>query len=976
MVLTMMSKRETSTNEKLPRFVERSKMFRRYAISFVFALFFVATAHPAVAQTNPVVELPRSFCDFALNPENNAICCIDHEEDEAIILEKGFVEGGGKESVRKGIRVGSTPACVSFKKYKDKSYFIVGCTQDAHLHVIDAESFELVKRVAVVQSGVSWVTNSRNPEDPFVYYCFGGGHDSMTGAIDVRKMTDCGQAFNDSMDCMISADGKTAYRRGPWSPSGFESLRMTNSFEDKKPNFIRLFYDHNSTSQYLPDPFGELTIAGKAIFTKDLKRKVAQTDHQPVCFMTSKPFVICSSGRDRFGRSRSKKEEQKLFVVSTNTFNKVGAVVTLAKPEAAKQVPRGSRGSADFKNVQTKTRYLIDDRNERLIVAEGKRLKIVDFDAFEFPDEVLMRLPKSEFNLRVGQAAKLSLAPTNADVKIEIDDIPEGSKLESNSLSWTATADQVGSEKVSVRLKYKDVERQQIVRFNISQPSISLGNTFSKLKISPNGQDAVVWFSQNNSFHGMHHRGNETKVRNTLAFVDLNSGKVIKTREMPFAISAANVDSHYVYVASAETNFCQILSRKDLKKVKTLYAERTIKEIETDGKVCSLMEKSYKVPALKPVSAGSANEVIKRIWKLENKPNRNAKIFQAIDEDFQERYRRDAMRNHRGNNNMPRNRKSLPGISGSVVAWKKNEHRQVPGATHTSELTTDVGLDIYSDVSNGKVKTIKLSSKTNPQDRRSNRSSSDEVQFDVCKNSVVVLAGKELYQWDAGTMDRTDLPEALKVLDTKPKLISSNSSSKFPIKTTGGKKPFEYTLLSTFPGIDIDESGNVVIDGDALTKRCNDISMENLKRDASRMARNEITETMSKYEQEVRAPLEKLVKKSYPKLPVKVEVKFRVSGNEAQTAEGSMTLVVGIDKQGFLDMEEEKNKELEAMNVEREKKKARQRALAQQKLEGNSPETTPESVKQLNEKIETLEARLDMMSRQMNQIIKLLEEKK
>ena len=131
----------------------------------------------------------------------------------------------------------------------------------------------------MASSGVSLVNSSLNPDDPYLYDCSGNGHESATGRVNLAKMTDEGQAFNDSMDMALTASGRMFYRRGPWSPSGFESLRMVDAaIAGAAPQYLRVFYDHNSTAAYVPDLSDTYTAAGTELYTASLNKKVATLD--------------------------------------------------------------------------------------------------------------------------------------------------------------------------------------------------------------------------------------------------------------------------------------------------------------------------------------------------------------------------------------------------------------------------------------------------------------------------------------------------------------------------------------------------------------------------------------------------------------------------------------------------------------------------------------------------------------------------
>ena len=161
-------------------------------------------------------------------------------------------------------------------------------------------------------------------------------------------MTDRGSIFDSSMDCAISASGKTAYRRGPWSPSGFESLRLTNGFADEKPKFTRALYEHTSSAQYVPDPFDQFTAAGNTIYSCDLSRKVASLNFIPECFFSTRPLVVGLTGGTRLARRGSNRDSRsvKLFAASYNTFSALGEPVEVPSEFASepKMLPRGTDG--------------------------------------------------------------------------------------------------------------------------------------------------------------------------------------------------------------------------------------------------------------------------------------------------------------------------------------------------------------------------------------------------------------------------------------------------------------------------------------------------------------------------------------------------------------------------------------------------------------------------------------------------------
>lgn len=239
-----------------------SRLGRHLAI-----VVFIGIAAAAASGAVKTYPLPADCADFAMNSDNGDLAAVIPDKNEAILIKAADWQKGKVDAFAK-LSVGSTPVSIFYKRYQNVRVYAIVCTQDSHMYLMNAADGTLLKKIELAHSGVSNVTGSINPEDPFVYYNYGGGHDSMTGAVSLKSFQSHAQVFNDSMDCAISASGEVAYRRGPWSPSGFESLIRTSAPGDEKPAFARLFYDHNSTAQYVPDPFDRYTAAGKTMYAQ------------------------------------------------------------------------------------------------------------------------------------------------------------------------------------------------------------------------------------------------------------------------------------------------------------------------------------------------------------------------------------------------------------------------------------------------------------------------------------------------------------------------------------------------------------------------------------------------------------------------------------------------------------------------------------------------------------------------------------
>ena len=922
------------------------------------------------------VELPRSFTDFAMNPETGDMFCVDTENAEVVVLSEKYITNS-KTGIRGTIAVGKNPVCASFKRVGNKSYILVACAE-AGIYVIDAVSGKIVKKISVGETGVTWITNSQNKSDPFAYYCYGRGHDSTSGAIDLRRMTDCGVAIDDSMDCMISADGKTAYRRGPFSPSGFESLTMTTSFSDKAPKFTRLFYDHNSTLNYVPDKQSEYTAAGTNIYTADLKKKVATLSMVPVSFSSSRPVAICANSVKEDRRRRLPTSfPSKLQCISTNTFQEVGDEVEIGEADAPKEIPQRGPGRADFKKVTTKIRYFLHEKTEQLFVFRDNKLTVVALEEFGLPDEVPMQLAKRNYELIVGKPAMIDLRPTEVGVKVEVEDLPDGAKLDREQLKWTPAVEQVGTEKFRVQLKRGDVEKEIIVQLSVGYPSIRLGSVCTQLAVSPDGKEAIAW-SQNPFPREIFMAQNGGKEpRNSVFVVDLEAGQVTATKDLPYMIATATIDGHYVYIASAETNYVQVFSKEKLAKKKTLYGDARINAIETDGETLKFEGRSYRLPDLRVTKASVVDNVMNQLWTPDARVTRNRNNTHGLPPEIarQMELQKNMASMSQFMRNVRNGRSSQPArLPGSAVAfaWHRQENRRVPGGTHTQELLSEVGLEVVNTVSKERIKSVKLSSKVKPMEPNRSRMRDDGPKLEVRGNLAVILAHDEIFTWKVAGLDDGDQPKELKIAELKPQVIKPDGEHKVKLEIEGGAGPYSYTLVNATAGIDVDDEGVISIDNELVTKQCS-TKLSNAVRGKGRYNPPTIKSNVDIYDKVQRAKFEKLLKRDYKRLPVRLDFVVRAIDSEAQRAEGMVTVVVGVEKQFIIDeIEKLKNEREQQLAAQQEAVSRRQTHRDRQARDGASDDSR--EIELLKRKIETLESRLDLMTRQMNEILKALKD--
>ena len=546
----------------------------------LLALSVVATLCRDARAESTEVDFPTIASEYAIDPTSGNIAAVDPKENKVVLYGSKFAKGE-KPKPLASLVVGNGPGSIVFKQAGPTRLFAVGCLAESNVYLFDADTLKQLAKIPVTGSDITSVAASLNANDPYVYYCYGRGHDSATGRVHVLKHVDEGLAFDDSMDCAISASGNYAYRRGPWSPSGFESLRKVEpAASGGKATFARVFYDHNSTAQYIPDPFDQYTAAGQKLYNVRLDKSVAQLTFSPIRFFSDRPMVIGFSqyvGSQRHMSSSRTSGSVKLVVASTNSFQNVAE---LELPEFFTKTPEEqanlarSPGHADFKYVGNRTGVFTDSARNRLVLLRDKRGLIVPYADLKLPDEpFLMVETDPQANLFVGKKGTYPLKKKDPKTKLELVDQLDGIALTAAGLEWAPNEDQVGVQSIRIRMSHGQLERIQTIDVPVGRPSLALPVNVSRLQASDDGKSIVGWTTPNMN-HPMHEREAAPGANvPRCILVDVTTGKVLANAGLPFTAGAVAVDDHFVYAVQQGTAVVSALGRNDLGSRKQISLE-------------------------------------------------------------------------------------------------------------------------------------------------------------------------------------------------------------------------------------------------------------------------------------------------------------------------------------------------------------------------------------------------------------------
>ncbi|MCA9138190.1 MAG: trypsin-like peptidase domain-containing protein [Planctomycetales bacterium] len=528
-----------------------------------------------------LAALPAVMTDFALNPSTGDIACLDPINNEIYLIPMDGLKAGNYSSSPKR-EVGKGPVALTYKRFQEHEYFVVACSQESELYLVTATSLEIVNKIPIGGNRVSRVVASTNQDDPFVYYTYGTGDDSHTGAIDLREMTDCGNVIDDSVDCTLSADGRFAYRRSFRSPLVLESLRMISEFSAPAPVFLPYFGDRRLTGECVPDPYGQITALGANLYSVGLDQHLSTMDFYPLCFFRSRPITVGLVGQRDPVRSLS------MRAASVNTF--LSTTSTYELPTAMVYLWNTSRTNSQRKPNASQfvfgAKVFADDLNQQVIYASNDKILLIPLDVFALrDDEPLMKLTSTSADFEVGKEKVVELRTANADMSIEVGEMPTGMKQVVGGLSWRPAVEQVGTTTIPITLRFDDIERVANFHVHVRQPSIQTSIDVADFVVDPNLAFCVCWSGRSDNTKLLSDpTGNNVEKGVELCVIPLDEKSESIGKELSFDIKQATLIGNRVALLPAgEDQQVHVLDLGTLDRAKLLLASFPVKAIEVRG---------------------------------------------------------------------------------------------------------------------------------------------------------------------------------------------------------------------------------------------------------------------------------------------------------------------------------------------------------------------------------------------------------
>jgi hypothetical protein len=439
------------------------------------------------------------------------------------------------------------PSAVLAKRFKDKSYFVVGGELDKRLDVFDADTGERAKSVYIDTPMILHLASAQAPDDPYVYYVSRLPSEEnreyfFVGRFSLESAVDEGLVFPGAI-CEISPDGKRMYTHSAEGGSGRIQLQRIvprttpverydhREFPGGKAALELIEYTIASEQQIVVGPGNTLVALGPNLYAANLKDGTG-FPFDILAFATTKPWA---AGIDKAA----------LKVASVNDM-RVVAEIQLSE-EFDHQKIREGRAEHPFKHHFWRgarlTPVFIDQQRGRIIATTEDRIAVASWDALKLPDQPLIATKApGEVTARFNEQLEIPLETYDPRVKVRIASGPPDAAYQNGKLLWKPAPTDIGVASVLVESTFEHLRFEQTINISVSRPGIALPFAADHVALSPDGKLAVVW-SQTESYDAQ-----VARQPGTLALVDLAAGKVLATKTVEKGIWVARINNQGVFV--------------------------------------------------------------------------------------------------------------------------------------------------------------------------------------------------------------------------------------------------------------------------------------------------------------------------------------------------------------------------------------------------------------------------------------------
>ena len=311
------------------------------------------------------------------------------------------------------------PCAVLAKRFKDKSYFIVGGELDKRIDIFAAESGERANSVHIQTPTILRLAASQSPNDPYVYYTsrFGPQQRQYVGRFNMETNTDDG--FVQEGDFVaVSSDGTMLYM--PLHING--EVRVTlmrivnyppegprdNDLPPAKVSVERINDYLYGATQLAVGPSNTFVSIERIIFPTTLRDSLGSVDFPILAFSAKKPWAAGI-------------EKGILQVASVNDKRTIAKIQLTEEFDHAPRI--ASRVQDQFKQYLTHldqvTPVFFDDQRERVIVATEDRVAVFSWKGIGLTDEPLVAVDcPGQVTVVAGDSLEIPLKPFDPKINV------------------------------------------------------------------------------------------------------------------------------------------------------------------------------------------------------------------------------------------------------------------------------------------------------------------------------------------------------------------------------------------------------------------------------------------------------------------------------------------------------------------------------------------------------------------------------
>lgn len=517
-----------------------------------------------------------------------------------------------------------------------------------------------------------------------------------------------------------------------------------------------------------------------------------------------------------------------------------------------------------------------------------------------------------------------------------------------------------------------------------------------RVAIDSTGKWAVCWVVLGEGNNG----GRRADRRETqMAVVDVTALEVVAEKKLPFAVGSVALTADMLFASDEVDLAVQVLKPATLERIKLLQAESQVESISIyGGKTVVFGGEGTNVvvalPGLERVSVDRPDEnlpsdsLILGASRLPGPVLRGTLMDEAATSpqlmvspsgflsfesrsDQNERF----MKVQREFNGVP------PKLRGRIPA--EFEGGEVGGHAELLAVSADVIPEMRSqqerdhgDWPRERVDlSLRLSDLVNGQKKLSvplasiyleaERGQRLEHGLAAAEKTVVAIYGKRLFRWSANELKPTDFPQPMRITPRQPIFaLEPKGPTRLKHAAQGGKAPFEFALEGSLPGASIDPaSGTLTIESSVLLPKVQALLLAEGMMYLQRENQAAPVDGLRQYSVKSIEPFTKLVGRKPVGVPMAVPIRVRVTDADGRTDELQYSVFAEVPFKPVAEALEKRHSEAE------EKKGAKPPVLPNDTPRGNA------DAAELRRKIEALEARIDLMARELGRLGKILSEK-